>query len=140
MSSVSLGHGTNNQLALLALCLTVSLEAEELVGPPAPQRRSPPQDAVHQTRTDLAWIVGAAVLDLGTTELALSRCPSCVEGNPLAGDRSARLALKLGYSAATGVLCYKLHKAGRHRDAKYARWATVGIWVAASVVNMTHLR
>ena len=85
------------------------------------------------------WMAGAAAFDLGTTELALRGCTGCQEGNPLLRGSATRLFLKAGATAGASYVCYRLHKAGRHREATATRWITVGLWVAAGVVNLTHL-
>jgi len=117
-------------------------QAKDMVGPPAPDKYAilEAPSPLRQTRTDLAWMAGAAALDLGTTEFALRRCETCREGNPLGSSPNARLGLKLGVTAGVSALCYHLHKQGHHRKAKIARWTVVGAWVAASVVNLTHSR
>jgi len=51
--------------------------------PPAPaESRSPLRDAA----VDVAWLGGAAGLDLATTRYGLSQCASCREANPLASS------------------------------------------------------
>ena len=130
------------RLATLALCLAAALEAGELVGPVPRQKLIPQSElmAANAARKDLIWIAGAAAWDLGTTEMALRGCTGCQESNPLLRDGSTRLILKASATAGAGYLCYRLRRAGRHREAKATRWITVGLWVAAGVVNLTHLR
>lgn len=127
-------------MVLAALILAAPLEGAEMVGPPEPRTLAVEATPWRQTQTDLAWMAGAAALDLGTTEFALRRCKTCREGNPLGGSLNARLGLKLGVTAGVSVLCHHLHKHGRHREARISRWIVVGGWVAASVVNLTHSR
>ena len=130
------------RLATLALCLAAALEAGELVGPVPRQQLIPQSElmAANAARKDLIWIAGAAAWDLGTTEMALRGCTGCQESNPLLRGSSTRLILKASATAGAGYLCYRLRRAGRHREAKATRWITVGLWVAAGVVNLTHLR
>ena len=130
------------RLATLALCLAAALEAGELVGPPAPRNSDTSRGSFSSSgaRKDFIWLAGAAAWDLGTTEMALRGCTGCQESNPLLRDGSTRLILKASATAGAGYLCYRLRRAGRHREAKATRWITVGLWVAAGVVNLTHLR
>ena len=105
--------------------------------PPAPaESHSPLRDAA----VDVAWLGGAAGLDLASTRYGLSRCATCREANPLAASAGTALALKVGATAVAGWGCYELRRHGHPRGAKWLRWGIVAVWSGAAVNNVIRAR
>jgi hypothetical protein len=141
------GHKTGHTLAAVLLALLIApASADELHGPPAPDRRAiveePAPRAFRGAARDVAWMAGAAGFDLVTKAHALDHCPSCFEANPIMRDADGGLDLsqallwKAGATAGVGALCYTLRRRGHEREAKIARWVVVAVWVGAGVVNV----
>jgi len=88
---------------------------------------------------DLAWVIGAHAADLYSTAWALHRGQgSVVEGNPLGPTPEARIALKVAYTATTGLVMWKLRRDGHGRAASILRWAYVAI-AAGLTINNSYL-
>ena len=137
-----------------ALFLVAGLAgAGEQVGPPEPRRATRVDLRLYEgpgplraAAIDAAWVAGAGAFDVAVSRYAQDRCPSCSELNPLARatggrfDTSDAALLKAGFTAGFALVSYELHKAGRHREAKLARWVVVGVWVGAGLVGVVQSR
>jgi len=88
---------------------------------------------------DLAWVIGAHAADLYSTAWAIHRGQGSIkEGNPLGPTPEARIALKVAYTATTGLVMWKLRRDGHGRAASILRWAYVAI-AAGLTINNSYL-
>lgn len=95
---------------------------------------------MREAMKDAAWMAGAAALDLGASQYALSKCPACYEGNPLMRSTGTALATKAVATAAGGWICYELRKHGHEREARWFRWGIVALWSGLAVNAAVHAR
>ena len=90
---------------------------------------------------DAAWIGGAAVADLWTTDYTLRRYPSCYEGHPfMRGPLLARAGVKLAMTGVGVAWADHLRRKGDRRGARLVRWGLVGLQLGLAGWNLHQAR
>lgn len=83
-------------------------------------------------------LVGAAALDLYSTELVLSRGGR--ELNPVMREPAARIVMKTAATTAVLYTSHRLSCSGHPGWAKGLKWGTAIAWGAAAAWNFNQLR
>lgn len=119
-------------LMIVTLLTTSSASAADPYGPPAPSR-------LRSAVIDTAWIGGAAVADIWTTELVLRQGGR--EANPLMrGGLSARIGVKLAVTGFGVAWADHERKRGNNHRAKVVRWTFVAAQLAFAAWNLRQAR
>lgn len=105
---------------------------------PPPVVVVPVEKFADKTARDFYWVLGSYSGDLYFTALALHRCGTCYEANPLGPTAEARIALKMAGMASTGLTLFKLRRSGHGRAATVLRWSYVAVNVALAANNARH--
>jgi hypothetical protein len=111
-------------IVLVVAFLAASAAHCETVGPPAPVTVTLANRAVAESVA--VGLTGA--FDLYTTGLALSRCPTCVEANPIGPNVETRVAMKAAGTLGAVSMIWFLESHGRHK-------AALGLAIGASLAQ-----
>lgn len=104
-----------------------------LIGPPSPE---PHPSQNRGLRMDAVLLTSGAVLDLTSTEIALKRCQSCREGNPMGPSMAQRMGLRAATIAVGTLACRKLRKDGHGRSARVLGLLGLSGGILASASNL----
>lgn len=85
-------------------------------------------------RSQEIGVVGAAAADVISTEVGLSN--GGTESNPLMENRTARIAVKSGTTAAVILIARELDSAGHTKAASIMRMSVFTLWMGAATWNL----
>lgn len=85
-------------------------------------------------RSQEIGVVGAAAADVISTEVALAN--GGTEANPLMVNRTARIAVKSGTTAAVVLIARELEESGHTRAASILRMSIFTMWMGAAAWNL----
>jgi hypothetical protein len=85
-------------------------------------------------RRDIAWVTGAHVADMVSTEFMLSACEGCYEANPFMEE--GMVWKKAVGTAVTIGLLYVARKHGGDRVVTWVRWGIVAFLGAVTTWNL----